>query len=56
MHSKLATYDLIGRLIYKSSNSRGEELLIITSPTTKGIYIGKVESQEDTQTIKFFVP
>jgi hypothetical protein len=54
--SKVLIYDLTGRLISKSSNSSGEELLIIKSPTTKGIYIGKVESQEGIQTTKFFVP
>lgn len=56
VNSIVAIYDLTGRLIYKSSNNRDEELLIIKSPTTKGIYIGKVESQEGVQTTKFFVP
>lgn len=56
VYSKVAIYDLAGRLIYKSSNSRGEELLIIKSPTTKGIYIGKVESSGGIQTTKFLVP
>ena len=54
--SKVLIYDLTGRLICKSSNGSGEELFIIKSPTTKGIYIGKVESQEGIQTTKFFVP
>ncbi|WNH09395.1 T9SS type A sorting domain-containing protein [Thalassobellus suaedae] len=57
VNSKVSIYDLTGRLIYKSANkNNGQELLIIKSPTPKGIYIGKVESQEGTQTTKFFAP
>lgn len=54
LNSKVAIYDLTGREILKSSIINNE-LSIIESPKIKGIYIGKVESNEGTQTIKFLV-
>ncbi|SHG63181.1 Por secretion system C-terminal sorting domain-containing protein [Flavobacterium fluvii] len=55
LNSKITIYDLSGRQVSKSSNSTDTSVIMAT-PKTKGIYIGKVESQEGTQTIKFLVP
>lgn len=54
-NSKVFIYDLTGRMIHKSSNYNND-YANIKAPTTKGIYIGKVESQEGIQTIKFLIP
>lgn len=54
-NSKITIYDLTGRQVLKSSITN-DDLSIMESPKTKGIYIGKVESKEGTQTIKFLVP
>jgi lysophospholipase L1-like esterase len=54
-NSKITIYDLTGKMIHKSLNNN-ENVLYIKLPTIKGIYIGKVESQEGTSTTKFLVP
>ncbi|UKM64835.1 GDSL-type esterase/lipase family protein [Flavobacteriaceae bacterium GSB9] len=55
VNSKVTIYDLTGRVI-RESLKNNSDLLYIKSPSTKGIYIGKIESQQGIQTIKFFVP
>lgn len=55
LNSKITIYDLSGKQVFKSSNSTDTSAIMAT-PKTKGIYIGKVESQEGSQTIKFLVP
>lgn len=52
-NSKFTIYDLTGKQVHKSSIISGDSN--IESPKTKGVYIGKVESQEGTKTIKFLV-
>jgi len=54
-NSNFTIYDLAGRVVYKSSNSSYGGVAFIKAPVTKGVYIGKVESQEGTQTTKFIV-
>lgn len=54
-NSKITIYDLTGRQVLKSTTTN-DDLSIVEAPKTKGIYIGKVESKEGTQTIKFLVP
>jgi lysophospholipase L1-like esterase len=54
MNSKVTIYDLTGRVVHKSLNNNGD-FLIVKSPSTTGIYIGKIESPEGVQTTKFFV-
>lgn len=54
-NSKISVYDLTGRLIQTTSIAN-DALRIMESPKTKGVYIGKVESDEGTQTVKFLVP
>lgn len=54
-NSKISVYDLTGRLIQTASIAN-DVLRIMESPKTKGVYIGKVESDEGTQTVKFLVP
>lgn len=51
-NSKITIYDLTGKVIHKSSISTGD----IPAPKNTGVYIGKVESQGSTNTVKFFVP
>jgi len=51
-NSKITIYDLTGKIIHKSSISTGD----IPAPKNTGIYIGKVESQGSSNTMKFFVP
>lgn len=52
-NSKFTIYDLTGKQVHKSSIISGDSS--IESPKTKGVYIGKVESQEGIKTIKFLV-
>nr|WP_294932709.1 GDSL-type esterase/lipase family protein [uncultured Flavobacterium sp.] len=52
-NSKLTIYDLTGRQVLKSSIIN--DLSIIESPKTKGIYIGKIESEGTSKTVKFLV-
>ncbi|TDD94601.1 GDSL-type esterase/lipase family protein [Flavobacterium cellulosilyticum] len=54
LNSKISIYDLVGRQLIKSSITN-DDLSIIDSPKTKGIYISKIESKEGTETIKFLV-
>lgn len=54
-NSKITIYDLTGRQVLKSSTTNND-LSIMEAPKTKGVYIGKVESKEASQTIKFLVP
>lgn len=51
-NSKFTIYDLTGKQVHKSIISGDSS---IESPKTKGVYIGKVESQEGIKTIKFLV-
>jgi lysophospholipase L1-like esterase len=53
-NSKVSIYDLTGKIIYKSLNNN--DSLYIPSPSTNGIYFGKIESSEGIQTTKFLVP
>lgn len=55
LNSKITIYDVSGKQVFKSSISTDASANIAT-PKTKGIYIGKIESQEGTKTIKFLVP
>lgn len=51
-NSKITIYDLAGKMIYSKSSTTDT----IQAPKTAGIYIGKVESEERTETTKFLVP
>lgn len=51
-NSKITIYDLTGKMIQKSSLSSEN----IPAPKTSGFYIGKLESQEGTNTTKFLIP
>jgi lysophospholipase L1-like esterase len=53
VNSKFTIYDLTGKQVHKPSIINGDSN--IESPKTKGVYIGKVESQEGIKTIKFLV-
>ncbi|WP_439129760.1 GDSL-type esterase/lipase family protein [Polaribacter sp.] len=53
--AKVTIYDVTGRLIHKSMNKNNEEFIYIKSPVTKGIYIGKIESNNTTRITKFMV-
>jgi lysophospholipase L1-like esterase len=54
LNSKVSVYDLTGKQVHKSSITNGD-LSIIESPKTKGVYIGKVESAQGIETVKFLV-
>jgi hypothetical protein len=56
LNSKVTIYDLTGKQIHKSSIIANYDVSTIEAPKMKGIYIGKIESEEGTQTIKFLVP
>lgn len=51
-NSKISIYDLTGKLVLKSSINANA----IPAPKTAGLYIGKIESQEGTNTTKFIIP
>lgn len=53
-NSKVSIYDLTGKQVLKTSIIN-DGSSIIESPKTKGIYIGKVESERGKKTIKFLV-
>jgi lysophospholipase L1-like esterase len=54
LNSKITIYDLTGKQVQKSSTI--DDNSSIESPKTKGVYIGKLESEEGVKTIKFLVP
>lgn len=53
-NSKIRIYDLTGKQVLKPTSINNN--LSIEVPKTKGVYIGKVESQKAINTIKFLVP
>ncbi|MFC5978364.1 T9SS type A sorting domain-containing protein [Flavobacterium salmonis] len=53
-NSKFTIYGISGKQVLKSSVINDNSSLV-ELPKTKGIYIGKVESESGTKTIKFLV-
>ena len=51
-NSKITIYDINGKQVIKSVVLQNT----IQAPKTKGIYIAKIESQQGTETVKFFMP
>lgn len=53
--SKVTIYDLTGKQVLRCSMIDNNNLSAIELPKTKGIYIGKIESEGSAKTIKFLV-